>query len=244
MQESFSSSSAKAPQVVGENWYKEYYATRGAERNSLLHNPEVLFQNLAQDTAMVRALQSIRPNPEAARVLDVGCGEGASLITFLRLGFPPGNLYGIDFQEQRIRLAKARYPGMNFQHGDATKMEYCSESFDLVLESTMFIHSVDDRLSEEIANEMLRVTKSGGHILLCDWRYSKPGSAAHKALTQKRIAGLFRVGSETVRCGVFPGPLVPPVGRFLSRRLPAFYFLVRGLFPFLAGQVITVLRKA
>jgi ubiquinone/menaquinone biosynthesis C-methylase UbiE len=203
----------------------------------------VLFQNLAQDTAIVRALQAIRPNPEAARVLDVGCGEGSSLITFLRLGFPPGNLYGIDFQEQRISLAKEKYPGMKFQRGDATKMEYSSESFELVCESTMFIHSVDEGLSQKIAAEMLRVTKSGGHILLCDWRYSRPGSAAHKALTQKRITGLFRVGSETVRCGVFPGPLVPPVGRFFSRRLPAFYFLVRGLFPFLVGQVTTVLRK-
>jgi len=244
MQETYSSSSAKPPQVVGEDWYKEYYATKGAERNSLLNNPEVLFQNLAQEAAMVRAVQSTSPNPEAARVLDVGCGEGSSLITFLRLGFVPGNLYGIDFQEERISQAKKRCPGMNFQYGDATKMEYSSESFDMVLESTMFIHSVDDELSRKIAGEMVRVTKPGGHILLCDWRYAKPGSAAHKALTQKRIAVLFRVGSEAVRCGVFPGPLVPPVGRFLSRSLPAFYFLVRGLFPFLAGQVTTVLRKA
>ena len=77
MQETSSSSSAKAPQVVGEDWYKKYYATKGAERNSLLHNPEVLFQSLAQEAAIVRAVQSIGPNPEAARVLDVGCGEGA-----------------------------------------------------------------------------------------------------------------------------------------------------------------------
>lgn len=244
MQETYSSSSAKAHHVVGEDWYKEYYATKGTERNSLLHNPEVLFQNLAHEAAMVRAVQSIRPNPEMARVLDVGCGEGSSLITFLRLGFPPGNLYGIDFQEERINLARVRCPGMNFQCGDATRMEYPNASFDLVCESTMFIHSVDEALSQQIAAEMLRVTRSGGHILLCDWRYSKPGSNSHKALTQKRIAGLFRVGRETVRCGVFPGPLVPPLGRFLSCRLPAFYFIIRGLFPFLVGQVATVLRMA
>jgi hypothetical protein len=38
-----------------------------------LHNPEVLFQNLAQDAALVRALHCVVPNPEAALVLDVGC---------------------------------------------------------------------------------------------------------------------------------------------------------------------------
>jgi len=235
--------SAKASRVVGQEWYREYYAAKGADRNSLLRNPEVLFQNLAQDVALVRAVQAIRPNPEAARVLDAGCGEGSSLIGFLRLGFAPGNLYGIDFQEERIRRAKERCPGMNFECGDATKLVYASESFDLVCESTMFIHSVDDNLSRRIAGEMLRVTKPGGHVLLCDWRYGKPGSNAHKALTQKRIAELFHLGRETVRCGVFPGPLVPPVGRFLSRRLPSAYFLVQRVLPLLVGQVTTGLRK-
>jgi SAM-dependent methyltransferase len=243
MQKTNSSASARAHQVIGKDWYRGYYAEKGAERNSLLWNPEVLFQNLAQDASIVRAVRSVHPNPNETRVLDVGCGEGASLLTFLRLGFVPGNLYGVDFQEGRIRRAKERLPGVNFQCGDATKLEYSGESFDLVFESTMFIHSVDDELSRKIAGEMLRVTKPGGHILLCDWRYSKPGSAAHRAVTQKRIAELFQIGRQTSRCGVFAGPLVPPVGRFLSRRLPSAYFLVRGLLPFLVGQVTTVLRK-
>jgi SAM-dependent methyltransferase len=241
--ETITRASEDAPKVIGEAWYGQYYAAKGAERNSLLHNPEVLFQNLAQDVALVRALQSIHLNAHEARVLDVGCGEGSSLITFLRLGFVPGNLHGIDFQEERIRHARERCPGMNLRAGDATKMEYASESFDLVFESTMFIHSVDDSLSQQIADEIVRVTRAGGHILLCDWRYSKPGSDAHKAVTQKRIAKLFGAGRRSIRYGVFPGPLVPPVGRFLSHRLPLMYFPVRALFPFLVGQVITVLHK-
>src|SRR6266513_2138823 len=215
--------SAKATEVIREDWYREYYVAKGAERNSLLHNPEVLYQNLAQEASLVRALQSIRPNHEVARVLDVGCGAGGTLLAFLRLGFAPGN---------------------RFEHGDATKMGFASESLDLVHEATMFIHSVDDELSRRIAGEMVRVTKPGGHILLCDWRYSKPGSAAHRALTQKRIAELFQVGRQTTRCGVFAGPLLPPIGRFLSRRLPSAYFLVSGLLPFLVGQVTTVLRRS
>ncbi len=233
----------KEPEVIRDDWYRGYYAAKGAERNSLLENPGVLFQVLAQEAAVVRALQSIRPNPRAARVLDVGCGGGASLVTFLRLGFAPGNLYGIDFQESRISEARARFPGLNFARGDATGMGFSNGVFDIVFESTMFIHSVDEELSSQIAKEMLRVAKPGGYLLLCDWRYAKPGNRTHKALTQKRIERLFRVQKETVRCGIFPGPLLPPVGRFLSRRWPSAYFLVRGILPFLAGQVITVLRK-
>jgi SAM-dependent methyltransferase len=232
-----------ANRTIGKEWYEGYYASRGANRNSLLFNSEVLFQSLAQEAAVVRAVQSTGSNGHAARVLDVGCGDGSSLITFLRLGFPPGNLYGVDLQESRIRQAQERFPSMNIQQGDATRLEYASEAFDLLFESTMFIHSVDDQLSRQIADEMLRVTKRGGHLILCDWRYAKPGSDAHKALSPKRIARLFSTGEKTVRCGVFRGPLIPPIGRFLSRRSPSTYFLLQGLFPFLVGQLITVLRK-
>jgi SAM-dependent methyltransferase len=229
--------------VVGGEWYRRYYAEKGADRNSLLRNPEVLFQVLARDASFYSAMGSIQPDPTTCRVLDVGCGDGATLIGFLRLGFRPGNLYGIDFQEERIWRGKELYPGMNLQWGDATKMEFAGEPFDLVHEAAMFIHSVDEGLSRKIAAEMLRWTRPGGYIVLTDWRYAKPGSDAHKALTQKRIAGLFGVGTQTVRCGVFPGPLLPPVGRFFSRRLPSAYFLAGRLMPFLVGQVTTVLRK-
>jgi len=235
--------SAKAPEVIREDWYRAYYAAKGAERNSLLRNPEVLFQSLAQEAALVRALQSIHVEHETASVLDVGCGAGDTLLTFLRLGFAAGNLYGIDFQEERIAAAKAKCSSIHFAHSDATKLEFADETFDVVHQATMFIHSVDEGLSRKIAGEMVRVTKTGGHILLCDWRYAKPGSTAYSALTQKRIAALFQVRRETVCCGVFPGPLVPPVGRFFSRRLPSVYFLLQGLFPFFVGQVTTVLRR-
>jgi len=230
--------------IIGEKWYRHYYADKGADRNDLLRNPEVLFQSLAQERALVRALQLVRPNRESARVLDVGCGDGPTLLTLLRLGFAPENLYGIDFQEERIEKARGKCPGIRFANGDATHLEFANESFDVVHEAMMFIHSVDEELSRKIAGEMVRVTKPGGHILLCDWRYARPGSAAHQAVTQKRIAMLFDNGGQTSQCGVFAGPLVPPVGRFLSRRLPSVYFLVGRLLPFLVGQVTTVLRKA
>lgn len=231
------------PVVVGKEFYQGYYADKGVDRNSLLRNPQVLFQTLAKDASFYSALRMIDPDPSTCRILDVGCGSGASLVNFLRIGFPPANLFGIDFQEDRIQEGKANLTGINFCHGDATRMEFPDGAFDIVMESAMFIHSVDDDLSRKIAGEMLRVTRPGGHILLSDWRYAKPGSNAYRALTQKRIAGLFDVGKKTVRRGVFSGELLPPVGRFLSAHLPSAYFAVRTVMPFLVGQKATVLRR-
>jgi ubiquinone/menaquinone biosynthesis C-methylase UbiE len=232
-----------ATQLVREDWYRQYYETKGADRNSLLGNPEVLFQLLAQDAAFVRALRAIRPDPRSTRVLDVGCGEGASLCSFLRLGFLPQNLYGVDFQAERIEAASRQFPKLNFLHGDATSLPFPGGHFDVVTETTVFIHSVDDALSQQIADEMIRVTRAGGHIVLCDWRYAKPGSSAHKALTRARIEQLFSTGRHTAECGTFSGPLVPPVGRFFSAHCPSLYFLIQAWFQFLVGQKTTVLRK-
>ena len=67
--------------------YHDYYAKKGADRNSLLENPGVLFQVLAQDAAVIRALRSAGLDPQTSQVLDVGCGDGASLWLLMRLGF-------------------------------------------------------------------------------------------------------------------------------------------------------------
>jgi ubiquinone/menaquinone biosynthesis C-methylase UbiE len=225
-----------------EKWYAHYYAQKGADRNSLL-NPEVLFQVMAYDASVLSALRLIHPHPETDRILDVGCGDGSSLPPFLRLGFDPSNLYGIDILDERIARGKMRFPGVNLECRDASEMNFANDFFDVVFASTMFIQITDDDLSQEIADEMLRVTKPGGHVLLSDWRYSRLGSSHYKAMSQKRISRLFAAGVRTTICGIFRGELVPPVGRFLSKNLPSVYFMVQRVFPFLVGQMTTVLEK-
>jgi hypothetical protein len=90
---------------------------------------------------------------------------------------------------------------------------------------------------------MLRVTKPGGFLVLADWRYGKPGNPNYRALSTERIRRLFAVGSETAIVKQYTGALVPPLGRFLSKRAPWSYFLVKAIIPWAAGQVTTVLQR-
>jgi ubiquinone/menaquinone biosynthesis C-methylase UbiE len=224
--------------------YADYYSKKGVVRNSLLHNPSVLFQVLAQDAAMIRGLQSAGIDPQVAKVLDVGCGDGASLWLLMRLGFEAGNLHGVDLLESRIAGARARHPLIHFDCGDATQLPFEDGSFDLVMESTMFIHATDEALARKIAAEMIRVTKPGGTLLISDWRYAKPRNRHYKAVTAKRLAGLFQTDVRTKVQERFRGSLLPPVGRFFSRHSAWSYFAVRAMFPFLTGHMVTVLKKA
>lgn len=224
-------------------WYDTYYEKKGTDRNSLLRNPEVLLQTFAHDMSVVNALRSLPIIPGTAKVLDVGCGAGGSLGNLVRLGFMPSNMSGLDILEERIRGAQVRLQGADWRIGDARSMPWETQTFDLCMASTMFIQLTDDKIAREIAREMLRVTKSQGHILLVDWRYSRPGDESYKALNKRRISQLFDTDSLTSLIGVWNGALVPPIGRLLSRRCPALYFPVRALMPFLVGQTAVVLRR-
>src|SRR6266513_162870 len=243
MKEVESTDSVNALRVATEQCYREYNARKGVGRNSLLNNPEVLFQTLARDAALVRAMRWIKPDADSSRVLDVGCGEGDSLWVLLRLGFEPSNLSGVDIQEDKIIQAKARNPLVNFECADATSLVFRDETFDMAMESMMFLQLTDDDVARRIASEMIRVTKPGGILLVSDWRYSKPGSKEFKGVSRKRIAELYQVGKQTRVRRTFRGALIPPVGRFLSKHLPSAYFGVHKLMPFLTGQVVTILEK-
>lgn len=222
--------------------YHHYYIRKGDDRNDPLRNPGVLFQNLAFQKSEVEALRRLSGDKHSWKILDVGCGSGFSLQALLHYGLEPEHLYGIDILEDRIARARRRLPAVHLTHGDAARMGYEADSFDLVKESTMFVQITDEAAARAIAAEMLRVAKPGGHILLTDWRYSF-GRPGYRALSAKRIRELFGVGTRTSVVFRTHGALIPVLGRACSRYCCSLYFLTCRLFPFLVGQVTVVLRK-
>jgi ubiquinone/menaquinone biosynthesis C-methylase UbiE len=176
-----------------KSWYVEYYRKTGNMRNDLLRNSEVTFQLFANENALLKSLRKAECKCGIWSVLDVGCGSGAGLLNFLRFGFIGENLHGIDLQVERAELARKRLPMCRIVQGDAAKMGYADSSFDLVFESTMFVQITDETLASGIANEMVRVCKPGGYIILSDWRYSKPFNRAYRGLDKARIKRLFQV---------------------------------------------------
>jgi ubiquinone/menaquinone biosynthesis C-methylase UbiE len=228
-------------QLETEQWYEWYYRRKGMYRNDVIFNRGVLFQKLAFEKSIIEALRTIGINRDW-KVLDVGCGSGGSLIQFLDLGFNPNNLYGIDIIPNNIENAKEKLCNVQFECGNAAQMDYKSDYFDIVTESTMFMQITDNNLSQKIANEMLRVVKPSGYIMLIDWRYNfrKP---EYKPLSKTRVAELFKTGIKTKLHCYNHGALIPPVGRFLSARLSPIYFLVQSFLPILSAQITIILKK-
>jgi len=223
--------------------YSTYCSHKPRGRNDILANREVLWQALAIEESIIRAIGATGLRPFLARLLYVGCGGGGQIPVFLHVGFPMSNIHGLDILPERIAQARRTFPGMDLSVGDAQNLAYPDDHFDLVFESTLFIQMLDEDLASRVAGQMLRVCKPGRYVMLSDWRYSKPCNPDYRGLSNKRIRRLFDVPGRCEVVGRFPGALIPPVGRLLSKRCPSLYLLTRRVFPFLAGHRTVLLRK-
>lgn len=108
----------------------------------------------------------IRPG---LRVLDLGCGDGTTALPAAQRG---ADVLGVDIAANLVAAgeARARAEGLSnlrFQEGDASNLTGIeSDRFDLVV--SIFGAMFAPR-PEEVAREMVRVTRPGGRIVMGNW---------------------------------------------------------------------------
>lgn len=74
--------------------------------------------------------------PDGARVLDLGCGNGAKLA---RLA-DRFDLVGVDISEEQLLLARSRLPAATLVHGDFSALDFEAGSFDAVTALYSLVH--------------------------------------------------------------------------------------------------------
>jgi ubiquinone/menaquinone biosynthesis C-methylase UbiE len=102
-------------------------------------------------------------------VLDLGCGDGTTLIPEAKLG---AKVLGVDIARNLVeagnnRIKKEGLTNCTIQEGDATDLQDLKdESFDFVVSifGAMFAPKPFD-----VAKEMVRVTRKGGKIIMGNW---------------------------------------------------------------------------
>jgi SAM-dependent methyltransferase len=103
------------------------------------------------------------------KVLDLGCGDGTTALPAARLG---ADVLGVDIARNLVEAGdrRAQEEGLTncrFQEGDASKLnELPDHGFDLVVSifGAMFAPK-----PFEVAQEMVRVTRRGGRIVMGNW---------------------------------------------------------------------------
>lgn len=174
----------------------------------------------------------------AAKLLEVGCGDGWWLRKFVEYGVRPENLEGIDLLPERVEKAGRLSPNIKVKLGDASKLACPDRSFDIVLQSTVFSSILDASMRRRVASEMLRVLRPGGTVIWYDMRVDNPGNPDVKGVKKSEVMALFPGCRSRFRRTT----LAPP----LSRRLaPASWTLchLMSRLPFLLTHYLAMISR-
>jgi ubiquinone/menaquinone biosynthesis C-methylase UbiE len=116
------------------------------------------------------------------RVLDVGCGPGRLAMTFAERVSPGGSVDAIDPSPEMIKLASSRAQKqevpISFQVAFAQQLPFPDTTFD-ALSCTLVLHHVAEDDQRAAVEEMYRVLKPGGRLLIAEFqkgrRHLHPG---------------------------------------------------------------------
>ena len=104
-------------------------------------------------------------------VLDVACGTGTLAIE-IKKDHPKAKVSGIDGDKAILTRAKAKAKDagvkIDFQRGMSNELPYDARAFDVVV-STLFFHHLTDEAKADTAEEIKRVLRLGGRVLIADW---------------------------------------------------------------------------
>lgn len=109
-------------------------------------------------------VDAVRAAP-GERVLDLAAGTGTSSEPFADSGV---RTVPADFSLGMLRVGKKRRPDLGFVAADATRLPFADESFDAVTISYGLRNVVDH---EAGLAEMLRVTRPGGRLVVCEFSH-------------------------------------------------------------------------
>ncbi len=120
--------------------------------------------------------------------LDTGCGLGTDLIYLQSRGF---KVTGIDISTSALEKAKIRKEDINLCAGNVLSLPFRNEIFDFINDRGCF-HHIEKHLREIYTQEVFRVLKKGGILLLRFFseHYYKSGGSG-QPLYRKDIKDIF-----------------------------------------------------
>ena len=149
----------------------------------------------------IESLSSLPVDPAAARVLDIGSGDGAMLEHLSAAGgFLPGNVTCVDRSRAAIAALRHRFPGVEGLVADAVDIPLAPESFDVV--TSQF--GVEYAGPKAVQNSARLVAPGGVLILLLhitEGLMHRECRAALDAIQETEDSNFIALASDMFRAG-------------------------------------------
>lgn len=143
----------------------------------------------ADENELERLERLLGRYPESARILDVGCGQGAPILTRIARA---AEAIGVDFSRGQLELATDNAPTAALLQGDMTALPVRDEAFDAVTAFHSLIHVPLDH-HQRVLEEFARILRPDGHLLLTEgsgaWQGANPDWLDSGVEMQWEIAG-------------------------------------------------------
>lgn len=209
-----------------------------AERYSRT-NPGHLFALHEREATMAAMLRADGLHSLAGlRILDVGCGRGATLRQYLEYEADSSQLWGIDLFPAFVEQARSASPGLQVICGSASDLPFPDRSFDFISQFMLFTSVLDLDMKNRVAREIDRVLVPGGRLLWYDFAFNNPANPDVRGIRLAEVRRLFPAFSMASR----KITLAPPLGRAIGRFGPAIYHLASKIRP-LCTHYLCVLKK-
>lgn len=192
------------------------------DRYSILR-PEVYLIEQEKERNIIRWINNNNIAPLSnKKLLEIGCGDGSNILTFIKLGFIPENIVANELLENRYLNAKIKLPqSLKIIHGDALEIDLPNNQFDIVYQSMVFSSILDGDFRKDLAKKLYDLVKPGGGILWYDFIYNNPSNPDVKGVKLSEIRSLFK-DAKIVHKKI---TLAPPVARIVTRIHPNLYYI-------------------
>ncbi|MBI4427213.1 MAG: class I SAM-dependent methyltransferase [Candidatus Magasanikbacteria bacterium] len=100
------------------------------------------------------------------KILDLGCGWGRLYQVFVGRSI---NYVGADQSIEPLKIARKKFPKIKFVRAEMTNLPFENEEFNKIFCINTFHHLLSKDLMLETLQEMKRVLKPGGQLIMTNW---------------------------------------------------------------------------
>lgn len=173
------------------------------------------------------------------KLLEVGSGSGNNLLEFLRIGFQPENIVGVELITDRASKSRYILPSkVTIIEGDATSINIEPGSIDIIFISVVFSSLLDNSYQEILSKKIWTWLKPGGSVLIYDFIYNNPMNKHVRGVPVKRINELF----PSAKISIKKITIAPPVARRFEFFNGRFLFFLHYI-PFLKSHALSWVQK-